>query len=96
MTGVLSRRYSAGIVFASTLRVPCSQIRSMPKKAQPRPSDAAGFVSTVKGKAGCRVYWANDALDQLKSVIWFTAEQQVLARQLSAVVVQDNTCLRNT
>ena len=59
------------------------------------PTDALDLVSTLLRMHGCYVNWETDALHRLKSVIWSTAEQQILARQFGGIVIQDNTCLTN-
>ena len=59
------------------------------------PTDALDLVASLIHMNGCYVKWETDALHRLKSVIWSTAEQQVLARQFGGIVTQDSTCLTN-
>ncbi|CAM9288476.1 unnamed protein product, partial [Laminaria digitata] len=75
------------------------KVRNMVKKIQREmwstPTDALDLVASLIRMNGCYVNWETDALHRLKSVIWSTAEQQILARQFGGIVIQDNTCLTN-
>lgn len=76
---------------------PLPQVKKMAYKIErglwSTPSDALDFVSSLKDLSGCYVKWETDAHHRLKSVIWATTEQQILAREFGGVVIQDNTCM---
>lgn len=57
--------------------------------------DAANLIAKLSGDKTCESDWELDSYDRLRSVMWSTQNQQIMARQFGGVVIQDNTCLTN-
>lgn len=75
-----------------------SQVRNMSRKVTGElwasSSDALELVAELE-RGNETVKWELDAENILRSIMWASPEQILLARTYGGVVIQDNTCLTN-
>lgn len=81
-----------------TNRPRVSQVRNMSRKVTGElwasSSDALELVAELE-RGNETVKWELDAENILRSIMWASPEQILLARTYGGVVIQDNTCLTN-